>query len=54
MAKQSSCPQCGHTHLQRIRVRGIRKCAHCGSLVDVRRSRKSVKEAAWWRKLLPA
>ncbi|NEQ29530.1 MAG: hypothetical protein F6K04_00805 [Leptolyngbya sp. SIO4C5] len=37
MRNQRQCPHCDSTQLLRIGVRGIRKCANCGSFVDVRR-----------------
>ncbi|HEY9887780.1 MAG TPA: hypothetical protein V6D02_05220 [Candidatus Obscuribacterales bacterium] len=47
MSKQTICPECGETKLQRIGVPGIKKCSHCGTLVDTR-------SGTWWRKLLSA
>ncbi|MGF1521703.1 MAG: hypothetical protein ACFBSF_05215 [Leptolyngbyaceae cyanobacterium] len=47
MAKQIQCPDCGHSDLKRIHVRGVRKCSHCGTFVDV-------SNKTWWRRLLPA
>ncbi|WP_081748113.1 transposase [Leptolyngbya sp. PCC 6406] len=47
MANSVRCPHCGHTHLKRIRVRGIRKCASCQNFVDIRKE-------SWWRKVLSA
>lgn len=36
MKQRVKCPECGHSKLDRIRVKGIKKCTQCGSLVDVR------------------
>lgn len=47
MTKQNQCPECGETKLQRIGVRGIKKCSNCGTFVDIR-------SGAWWRKFLSA
>ncbi|MEM9008080.1 MAG: hypothetical protein AAGE59_31805 [Cyanobacteria bacterium P01_F01_bin.86] len=47
MAKQTQCPECGHSHLKRIGVRGVRKCGSCGTFVDIR-------NATWWRRWLSA
>lgn len=44
-AKQ--CPHCHSLELQRIGVSGIRKCAECGSFVDVRRK-------GWLKRLMSA
>ncbi|MGD1861658.1 MAG: hypothetical protein ACFB0E_17030 [Leptolyngbyaceae cyanobacterium] len=47
MTQPVHCHNCGETKLKRIRVRGIKKCGRCGSLVDTRRR-------VWWRRILPA
>jgi ribosomal protein L37AE/L43A len=47
MAKIQPCPECGHPHLKRIGVRGIKQCAACKTYVDVRKGN-------WWQKLLSA
>jgi ribosomal protein L37AE/L43A len=36
MAKIHQCIHCGHPHLEKVGVPGIRKCAKCGHLVDLR------------------